>query len=61
MRGFMSKVPVDEVDIWQHKNTFEHYQDITQFLFNQDNFYERIIVCIEKKDFEILKTRHKNL
>ncbi|WP_416862391.1 DUF2972 domain-containing protein [Helicobacter ganmani] len=49
------KVPVDEVDIWQHKNTFEHYQDITQFLFNQDNFYERIIVCIEKKDFEILK------
>ena len=49
------KVLVDEVDIWQHKNAFEHYQDITQFLFNQDSFYERIIVCIEKKDFEILK------
>ena len=49
------KVSVDEVDIWQHKNAFKHYQDITQFLFNQDNFYERIIVCIEKKDFEILK------
>ena len=31
------------------------YKDITQFLFSQDNFYERIIVCIEKKDFEVLK------
>lgn len=49
------KIPVDEVDIWQHKNAFEHYQDITQFLFEKDSFYERIIVCIEKKDFEILK------
>ncbi|CAM2870074.1 DUF2972 domain-containing protein [Helicobacter hepaticus] len=43
----------------EHKNAFEHYQDITQFLFNQDNFYERIIVCIEKKDFEILKENKK--
>ncbi|MCX2717423.1 DUF2972 domain-containing protein [Helicobacter sp. MIT 21-1697] len=39
----------------EHKNAFEHYQDITQFLFQQECFYERIIVCIEKKDFEILK------
>ncbi|MCX2717427.1 DUF2972 domain-containing protein [Helicobacter sp. MIT 21-1697] len=49
------KVPVDEVDIWQHKKALDNFLDITQFLFQQECFYERIIVCIEKKDFEILK------
>ncbi|MCX2716127.1 DUF2972 domain-containing protein [Helicobacter sp. MIT 21-1697] len=31
------------------------YQNLTPFLFNQDCFYQRIIVCANKEDFEILK------
>ncbi|MCX2716271.1 DUF2972 domain-containing protein [Helicobacter sp. MIT 21-1697] len=37
------------------------YQNLTPFLFNQDCFYDRIIVCANKKDFEILKQDTKIL
>ncbi|WP_052100263.1 DUF2972 domain-containing protein [Helicobacter sp. MIT 05-5293] len=42
-----------------HTEAFEKYQDITQFLYGQESFYERIILCMDKKDFEIFKNHQQ--